>query len=1037
MTISINLLGPPEVLRDGAALAIPRRKSRALLFYLAARRVPTPRDTVLDLFWPDTVRPAAQQTLRSTIYGLRQVLGPLVLAGETLALAPGSDVDVWQLDDGLANGAPAVLAAALARVRGPFLAGFSLPDTPEFDDWVAALRERYHADMVGGFAALGRAHEADGEFHAALDALERALALDPLREDVQRDAMRVQYRAGDRVGAIRRYEQLRKRLDDELGIPPMAETQAVYDAIIKDEGTTLNDEDSEHASRMASAVQRAPGLQPPRGHPALSRPEGTRPSLLPFTGRQIELQAVRQMASARQLVLVEGEPGIGKTRLVEEFLRGANALVLRGAARELDQALPYQPVVEALRTLIERPDWPALRERISLPTVWLNEAGRLAPELASSQPPAASPAVADEARLREGVSQLLRALAQFRPLVLFIDDAHWADAATLGLLGYLVRQQMYNLTLIITAHPFEPRSPLALLAQNLTREGRLARLRLARLGEDDTHTLARQLSPAAADALASWLLRNAEGNPYVLAELVRSLRDEQMLQADGTLRLDRLQHDAPVVPPTVYTLIASRLARLSAPARAILDAAVAAGREFDSAVVAHAAGLSDEAALDALDELVAAGLVLPLDEQRLAFDHSLTMEVAYKEVGEARHRLVHRRVGEALEALHREALDEVAGQIAMHYLESRAVERAAPYALRAARRAVGLAAWTEAIGFFRQALDGMHNGERGAVLLELGTAYHRSGDSARAVEVFNAAVVHAGDDQLAAALARLELAQALINQGRFGDVLAIAREIAADERIELAARGELLWGTGLSIEGADLQGAAEHLRRAEQLTLAAQAAGGRGATLAHAYFEHGSVLAQQGELDAAIAYYQRTLDASDESSIDWRILAHNNIAYHLHLLGDPQAERHARTGLAIAQERGAVGYLPFLYSTLGEIALAQGELALAEQQFGEGLVLAERLAMPERIAGLGANLGLVAARRGQTALAIHRLSTALARADALGIRHLAAQIRIWLAPLLPPEEAQATLTEARAIAEAGGRRRLLEQIVLLQRQIER
>jgi DNA-binding SARP family transcriptional activator len=1030
MTIAINLFGPPEVLRDGVPLAISRRKSRALLFYLAARRTSTPRDTVLDLFWPDAPRAAAQQTLRATLYGLRQVLGALVVAGETLALAPGSDVDVWRLEDALANGDSSLLAVALGRVHGPFLAGFSLPDTPEFDDWAAALRERYHSDVVGGFASLGRTREAAGKFAAALEAFEQALALDPLREDVQRDAMRVQYRAGDRVSAIRRYEQLRRRLDDELGIPPMTETQAVYDAIIKDEGTTLNAEDSEHASAMASAFSLQPSafsLEPS----AFS----LQPALLPFTGRQIELQAVRQMASARQLVLIEGEPGIGKTRLVEEYLRGANALVLRSAARELDQALPYQPVVEALRTLVERPDWQSLRGRISVPAVWLNEASRLAPEFGVAATQAASGAVADEARLREGVSQVLRALAQIRPLALFIDDAHWADAATLGLLGYLVRQQMPNLTLLITAHPFEPRSPLALLAQSLTREGRLARLRLARLDESDTQALARQLSPGAADALASWLLRNAEGNPYVLAELVRSLRDEQILAPDGRLLLERLQHDAPVVPPTVYTLIASRLARLSAPARALLDAAVAAGREWESAVVAHAAGLSDEKALDVLDELVAVGLVLPFDEHRFVFDHSLTMEVAYKEVGEARHRLIHRRIGEALEVLHRDTLDDVAGQIAMHYAESRALERAAPYALRAARRAAGLAAWNEAIGFFRQALDGMQNGERGALLLELGTAYHRSGESARAAEVFREAVARAGDDQGAAATARLELAQALISQGRFAEVVSLARQLAADKRIELAARGELLWGTGLSIEGADLQGAAEHLRRAEELTLAAEAAGRRGATLAHAYFELGSVLAQQGDLEAAIAHYRRALAASDDNSLDWQILAYNNIAYHLHLLGDPQSEEHARRGLELAQERGAVGYLPFLYSTLGEIALGQGNLALAEQHFNQGLVLAERLAMPERIAGLGANLGLVAARQGHSALAIHRLSTALARADALGTRHLAAQIRIWLAPLLPPEAAQIALTEARAIADAGGRQRLLEQIAQLQQQM--
>ena len=129
-----------------------------------------------------------------------------------------------------------------------------------------------------------------------------------------------------------------------------------------------------------------------------------------------------------------------------------------------------------------------------------------------------------------------------------------------------------------------------------------------------------------------------------------------------------------------------------------------------------------------------------------------------------------------------------------------------------------------------------------------------------------------------------------------------------------------------------------------------------------------------------------------------------------------------------------LSFEPYLRSTLGEIALADGDLDAAEASFNQGLELAEQLPIPERVAGLTANLALVSIKRGQTALAIHRLSTALARADALGTRHLAAQIRIWLAPLLPPAEARATLAEARALAESGNRTRLLEQINRLEAQ---
>jgi predicted ATPase len=342
---------------------------------------------------------------------------------------------------------------------------------------------------------------------------------------------------------------------------------------------------------------------------------------------------------------------------------------------------------------------------------------------------------------------------------------------------------------------------LATLLQTLTRDGRLARVPLHLLSAEDIAAIARRLSPGDAEPLAQWLAQFSEGNPYILAELVNHAQQNNILQADGKVNFPVLQMaTSPVVPQTIYSLIESRLNRLSDPARRVLDAAVAAGREFDFEIVARAAALSESAALDALDELRASNLIHPAPDDStgrlFVFDHTLTMEVAYREVGQARHRLLHYRIAEALEAVHRTRTDKVAGLIASHFAEGNTPERAAPYALRAGQLAAGLAAWAEA----------------------------------------------------------------------------------------------------------------------------------------------------------------------------------------------------------------------------------------AEKLFADGLALAERLSIPERLTGLTANQGLVAARRGQTALAIHRLSTALAQADALGTQHLAAQIRLWLIPLLPS-------AEARAIAESGNRRRLLGEAERLEKEM--
>jgi tetratricopeptide (TPR) repeat protein len=413
------------------------------------------------------------------------------------------------------------------------------------------------------------------------------------------------------------------------------------------------------------------------------------------------------------------------------------------------------------------------------------------------------------------------------------------------------------------------------------------------------------------------------------------------------------------------------------------------------------------------------------------------MEVAYREVGEPRHRRLHRRVAEALERAHHERTDSVAGLIAWHFMEGQALERAAPYAFRAGQLAAGLAAWREAVTFYEQALPGSDTSLRWPILMALGRARLNAGEHVQASEVFRQALELAQSSQETAQteVAQLALAESFLLQARFAEAIALATRVQASEDRKNTVSAELIFGTALSLEGADLVGAAQHLHRAESLcTEEADLA-----SLVHAKFELGSVAAQQGDLQQAVALYRETLalaeSSRDEAALAWHILAYNNLAYHLHLMGDSTAEGYARAGLALAQEKGVLNAQTYLLSTLGEIALAASDLDTAEQYFTEGLALAERLLMPERIAGLSANLGRVAAQRGQTTLSIHRLSTALARADLLGTQHLAAQIRLWLAPLLPPAEARTRLAEARAIAESGGRRRLLEDVARLEIQL--
>jgi DNA-binding SARP family transcriptional activator len=379
--LSIFLLGPQEILLAGQPVKISRRKSRALLYYLAAQDSPLTREHLLGFFWPDHERPAAQQLLRTTLYSLRKSLGnSLLVSKDRLGLHPEAWVDRREFEAKVTtpDTGREALAKALSLYRGAFLVDFNLPDSVSFENWAAVEREHYQALAVRGFTYLARLFEAEKDHRAALEAIDQALAFDTLQEDLQREALRYHYLSGDRAGAIRRYDQLRRLLDEELGVPPMVETRDLYDAII-------NDQPLEAKPLLQSAS---------RPTPPKERLREVNPNL-PFTGRDSELQTLHYVVRSHQLALLEGEPGIGKTRLAEEFIHQFPAMALAGSGREMEKTLPYQPLIEALRNLLSLPEWPGLRQKVwlNLAQVWQTEVARLLPELAGKPalpPPASS-----------------------------------------------------------------------------------------------------------------------------------------------------------------------------------------------------------------------------------------------------------------------------------------------------------------------------------------------------------------------------------------------------------------------------------------------------------------------------------------------------------------------------------------------------------------------------------------------------------------------------------------------------------------------
>ncbi len=629
--LSIKLLGQPRIELNESLLTVRRRKSRALVYYLAAHTHPRTREHLLGMFWPDLDRAAAQQSLRTTLHELRKVLGEwLVVDNDQLGLSPAAAVDVHTFEQKLSPPVtdPDELRATLALYRGEFLTGFGLDAAPEFDDWLMAQAERYRRLAVRGLATLAALLESQHDYAAALDALDRALQFDPLQEDLQRAALRVHYLAGDRTGAIRRYDRLRKLLDDEMAIPPMAETRLLYDAILNDtvepQGPPLS---AAGGTRPAGTGER-PALY--RARPGIERPADAVHNHTPQTRVDRRRARHRENAAGARIHRAGECPGPDRER----------ARTRTPAPLPAGDRSPAQPagraVVGAAAGRGDRADAQSLAGRSRAPA-----AGTGAETRSRTAP--------DEARLWEGISQFLQTLAAHQPVIVFLDDLHWADSSTLALLGYLIRQTARAAVMfIVTARSDAKHSPLTTLLQALTRSGQLERIPLARLSAPDVERVAQHLSSDFAYPLADWLSRVSEGNPYVLAELVRHAREHDILRANGVVDLNQLTA-SPVVPQSIYSLIQGRLAHLSDPARRMLDAAVAIGREFEVEVAYRAAGLSESAALDALDELQAVGIIQPRGETVYGFDHHLTMEVAQHEVGELRHRILHRRVAEALE----------------------------------------------------------------------------------------------------------------------------------------------------------------------------------------------------------------------------------------------------------------------------------------------------------------------------------------------------------------------------------------------------
>ena len=493
------------------------------------------------------------------------------------------------------------------------------------------------------------------------------------------------------------------------------------------------------------------------------------PSAFPFVGRSNELAILRTLMpwsedAGCRVVLVGGEAGCGKTRLVREFARAAadeGALVLHGACDAVVRP-PYGPFVEALNHLARVSDPAELRAAMGTGG---GELARLLPDLPVEQGPAAADPDTERHRLHTAVTDLLAGVSRGRPVLLVLDDGHWADVPTLGLLRHLARAGAgLRLLLIATFRDADLTEPVSETLADLRRSDDVVRLRLTGLSADDVAEFVRRAVGGELDAGATELARAisdlTEGNAFLVCELWRALVDaETVVIADGTIRLSRPLSDLGT-PESVREVASRRIARLRPATGDLLELAAAAGPEFELDVLRQAAHTDEAELLGALDEAVRSGMLEELPSHRLAyrFTHELVRRALYDGLTGVRRAELHLQVGEALERSGARAGRGLA-DLAHHFAAAApfgGVARGIEYNVLAAGAATAALAFDEAGERLSVALElGIADpAERAELLLELGTARHKAGRAVDALAAFAQAAEIAGELGHAELLAR-------------------------------------------------------------------------------------------------------------------------------------------------------------------------------------------------------------------------------------------------------------------------------------------
>ncbi|MFW6062981.1 MAG: tetratricopeptide repeat protein [Chloroflexota bacterium] len=1014
--LEANFLGPPQIYLAGQDL-IPALSGKAiglLAYLMLGPSHGYPRDHLASLFWAETGEERAHYNLRRTIWSLRKTINPedaplhfYILYRDgyyafNLAAAHWLDVRHFQLaTEALSsqvtpNGSISRSIAGMTETarlleqarnlyRGDFLQGCHPPACEPFLDWLFVQRNQLQQDYIQILRTLAGHYTRDRRYTEAITCCEEILALDPLQEAVCRDLMFIYYQTGRRDTALEHYQTLSRLLQNQLGVSPVPETENLYRDI---RDGTLKLEGESYALPLARTAQ---------------------PLQEFFVGREQELEKLTDaLHSARQgqskILLINGEPGIGKTRLVEEFLSAydnnpdnEDITVLRAQCFAHDQELPYQPFIDALRGYFPFADFTYIAQ---LSDLWLAEVARLLPELYEYLPrlPVSAPIFPgqEKNRLFEGLAQFIAHLSQRQTVVLFLDDFHATDQSTLDLVHYLARRLGAAPVLFIgTVQPelSATRAEMRRFSQTLQRAGRLVRFSLEALSEAEARALLRHTTPQSPDLdeLGRRLYSRTGGNPFFMQELLKAHRDSPE-------PVDQPKE----VPPTVSDFILQRLSNLDAPLQEVLRLAAVCGRQFDFKVLEELYGRDQRTLMDHLAQLVGRSWLVDARNhpRRYEFSHGLVQEAVYQTLELHYRQKLHRRVGSALEKLQGMGSEHV-GLLASHFWRANDMAQALPYLLEAADRARNLYANQEALLHYRRALTILADPDSPAPLdrriqihRRLADVYERMGRYDEAIETYTQILPLADSSRPEHRRIYFGLASVYTRKGSYDQALSYLQMISHqvsepdDDQSWLDAIRCARSMGHVYLQREQSHQALASLVQSRALLDAAQSV--TDVNTAEIYdsllFERTAIYEGMGDCyfhlgnyQDAIDHYEQALSLSQSEEHKASIpRLHRGLSRVYRRWGTyAAAENHARESLSLAREIGDVAGEAASYGALGDVAYNRGDFEQSLSHYRKALDTFLQIGDQHRIADYYISLAFVKIDQGEIDQAHSYLEQAL------------------------------------------------------------